>query len=42
MRRNFLGKNGLSDAELDELIDKLIKRGVVKVADDKVTYELPS
>jgi hypothetical protein len=31
-----------ADAELDELIDKLKKRGVVKDADGKVTYELPS
>jgi len=37
---NQLYKNKLQDAELDELIEKLSKRGVVKVIDGKVTYEL--
>ena len=31
-----------ADAELDELIEELKKRGVVKVADGKVSYEMPS
>ena len=38
---NQLFKNQLPDTELDELIEKLTKRGVVKFADGKVQYELP-
>jgi len=37
---NALFRNKLPEAELDELIEKLSKRGVVKVVDGKVTYEL--
>ena len=38
---NALFKNALPESELDALIEKLNKRGVVKVADGKVQYELP-
>jgi len=34
--------NQLSDEELENLIDELTKRGMVKVSDGKVHYELPS
>ena len=37
---NALFRNKLPEAELDELVDKLTKRGIVKVIDGKVTYEL--
>jgi len=37
---NALFRNKLPEAELDELIEKLTKLGVVKVVDGKVTYEL--
>ena len=37
---NQLFKNQLPDTELDELVKKLTKRGVVQVIDGKVTYEL--
>jgi len=38
---NALFKNGLADAELEEVIEQLTKRGTIKVADGKVQYELP-
>jgi len=38
---NGLFKNKLPDAELNELIEKLTKRGVIKVTNGKVNYELP-
>lgn len=38
---NALFKNKLADAGLDELIEKLTRRGVIMVADGKVQYELP-
>ena len=34
--------NQLSDEELDDLVGELTKRGMVKVSDGKVHYELPS
>jgi hypothetical protein len=34
--------NQLGDDELDSLVEQLVKRGVVKVSDGKVTYDLPS
>jgi hypothetical protein len=37
---NALFKNQLQDAELDQLVEKLEKRGVIKVADGKVQYVL--
>ena len=37
---NALFKNKLPDAELDQLVEKLEKRGVIKVADGKVQYIL--
>jgi len=37
---NALFRNKLPEAELDELVDKLTRRGIVKVIDGKVTYEL--
>jgi hypothetical protein len=37
---NQLFKNQLPDTELDELVEKLTKRGVIKVIDGKVNYEL--
>jgi len=39
---NGLFRNKLPDAELDALIEKLTKRGVIKVVDGKVNYELLS
>jgi len=38
---NALFKNKLPDAELDQLVEKLEKRGVIKVADGKVQYISP-
>jgi hypothetical protein len=38
---NALFRNSLADAELDNLVEQLTKRGVIKVADGKVQYELP-
>ncbi len=38
---NALFKNVLSDAVLDDLVDKLTRHGAVKIADDKVSYDLP-
>lgn len=35
---NALFRNKLPDAELDELVEKLEKRGVIKVAEGKVQY----
>jgi len=37
-----LFRDKLADAELDELIEELTKREVIKVANGKVNYELPS
>jgi PIN domain-containing protein len=37
---NALFKNKLADAELDGLIEKLEKRGVIKIADGKVQYRI--
>jgi len=37
-----LFKNSLADVELDELIEQLTRRGAIKVADGKLSYELPS
>jgi hypothetical protein len=39
---NALFRNKLPDAELDALIEKLTKREVIRVADGKITYGLPS
>jgi len=37
-----LFRDKLADAELDELIEQLTRRGAITVADGKVNYELPS
>lgn len=37
---NQLFKNKLTDVELDGFVDKLTKRGVAKIVDGKVSYEL--
>ena len=37
-----LFRDQLADAELDELIEQLTRRGAITVADGKVNYELPS
>lgn len=39
---NALFANQLADEELDRLIEQLKERGVIKVAEGKVHYELPS
>jgi hypothetical protein len=38
---NALFRNSLAAAELDSLVEELVKRGVIKVANGKVQYELP-
>jgi hypothetical protein len=39
---NALFAKQLSDDEIDGLVEQLIRRGTIKVHDDKVQYELPS
>ena len=34
--------NQLSDDELESLLGQLTKRGVIKVSEDKITYNLPA
>jgi len=34
--------NQLADKELEDLLEQLLKRGVIRVTDGKVSYELPS
>jgi len=34
-------KNGIAEAELEEIVGQLTERGVIKVTDGKVIYELP-
>lgn len=38
----LFNKDGISDAELEALVGQLTARGTIKVADGKVSYELPS
>jgi hypothetical protein len=35
-------KNGVADAELEEIIRQLTERGTIKIADGKMNYELPA
>jgi len=39
---NALFRDKLADAELDELIEQLTRRGVITAADGNVNYDLPS